>query len=257
MAVVNITPDSFYNGGRLFASERAIMAIRGAFKAGAHIVDIGAESTRPNAVPVDAETEQYRLKPILELLPRENFPLLSIDTYKSSTAALCLQHGVHIVNDIHGLQGDPNMAAVVAQYNALACVMHGAAPNYTPAYDDITADVQHFWQQSATIACKAGIAAQNLSFDIGVGFGKTDAQLWELLKALPQLVASVAPCPVLVGASRKSFLGRLLQQPKPQQRLAGTLAVHTLAWQAGAHIVRGHDTAQHLNALTVLQAMAG
>ncbi len=252
MAVVNATPDSFSDGGRFFAPQHAITAVYKASAQGAHIIDIGAESTRPDALPIDAATEQARLRPVLAAIAGKTNSLISVDTYKSSTAALSLQLGAHIINDVHGLQGDPAMAQVVAHHKALVCVMHGALP-YAASHN-IVADVQHFWQTSANIALRAGVPQSHIAFDIGVGFGKTDAQLWQLLHALPVLVAAVAPCAVLVGASRKSFLGRLLGQPQPAKRLHATLAVHALAWQAGARIVRGHDTRPHLDALQVLQA---
>ena len=251
MGILNVTPDSFSDGG-LFAAEEAAAAQAGLLATeGAAIVDVGGESTRPGHLPVPAEEEQARVLPVIRRLAGGPVPV-SIDTYKASTARLALQAGARIVNDVWGLQREPEIARVAAEHGAPVIVMHNRE-SIDPSLD-ILDEMRRFFERSLTIAREAGIPDGDIVLDPGIGFGKSWEQHLDALRRLPELRA--LGFPLLVGVSRKSLLGRLHErETKPAERLNGSIAAHVLAASLGADIVRVHDVAAHIEALRVVDAV--
>jgi dihydropteroate synthase len=251
MGVLNVTPDSFSDGGRYFDPERALVQARRLVAEGADILDIGAESTRPygDAVAVSPEEELRRLEAILPAAVALGVPV-SIDTMKASVAAWALAAGAAIANDVWGLQRDPAMASVVADHAVPIIIMHNRAAA-DPAID-IMADIAAFFERSLTIAGRAGIAHDKIVLDPGIGFGKTPEQSITAIARLPELKRFGLP--LLVGASRKRFIDRVSPAP-PDQRLAGSVVSHVIAAENGAAIVRTHDVAETLQALRVAAAI--
>jgi dihydropteroate synthase len=248
MGVLNVTPDSFSDGG-LFADHAA--ALQHALdmeREGADIIDIGGESTRPGYVPVGTEEEQRRVLPVIrDLAPMLSVPI-SIDTYRAETARAALQAGARIVNDIWGLQRDPDMAAVVADHGVVAVLMHNRQE--ADASLDIVLDMLRFFDQSLALARRAGIPDSHVILDPGIGFGKTADQNLEALRRLPEL--KTLGFPILVGASRKSVLSRFYDPGvPPRDRLFGTLGAHLAAVSRGADIIRAHDVRAHVEACRV------
>jgi dihydropteroate synthase len=252
MGILNVTPDSFSDGGRFENVEAARSQADALVAEGAALVDIGGESTRPGHTPVSAEEEQARILPVIrDLAPRLAVPI-SVDTYKASTADAALAAGARIVNDVWGLQREPDIARVAAAHGAPVMVMHNREA-IDPAID-IVADMLRFFERSLDIARRAGIPDADIVLDPGIGFGKSWAQHLEALRRLPELKA--LGFPVLVGVSRKSMLGRLHDaETKPVDRLIGSLSSHVLAATLGADIVRVHDVAPHVDALRVVDAV--
>jgi len=252
MGILNVTPDSFSDGGLFAGADAAIAQAERLVAEGAAILDIGGESTRPGHVPVPAEEEQARVLPVIRAVaPRLTVPI-SIDTYKASTARVALEAGAHIVNDVWGLQREPDIAAVAAAHGAPVIIMHNRET--IDAEVDIVADMLAFFERSLGIAHRAGIDDANIVLDPGVGFGKTWAQHLEALRRLPEIRA--LGFPVLVGVSRKSLLGRLHdRETRPADRLTGSLAAHAVAATLGADIVRVHDVAAHVEAMLVVDAV--
>ncbi|GJD39593.1 MULTISPECIES: dihydropteroate synthase [Methylobacterium] len=252
MGILNVTPDSFSDGGRFENVEAARSQADALVAEGAALVDIGGESTRPGHTPVSAEEEQARILPVIrDLAPRLAVPI-SVDTYKASTADAALAAGARIVNDVWGLQREPDIARVAAAHGAPVMVMHNRE-TIDPAID-IVADMLRFFERSLDIARRAGIPDADIVLDPGIGFGKSWAQHLEALRRLPELKA--LGFPVLVGVSRKSMLGRLHDaETKPVDRLIGSLSSHVLAATLGADIVRVHDVAPHVDALRVVDAV--
>ncbi|MBN9061264.1 MAG: dihydropteroate synthase [Rhizobiales bacterium] len=251
MGVVNVTPDSFSDGGQFHAPERAIARVAELIAQGADIIDIGAESTRPygDAQAVDADEEMARLAPVLPEAARLGVPI-SIDTMKASVARWAIGQGATILNDVWGLQRDPDMARVAAETGAPIIVMHNRDAA-DPAID-IMADIDAFFARSLAIAARAGVARERIVLDPGVGFGKTPAQSIETLARLDRLRAFGLP--FLVGASRKRFIASVSPAP-PDKRIGGSIAAHIVAMQAGAAIVRAHDVAETLQAMKVAAAI--
>jgi dihydropteroate synthase len=249
MGVLNVTPDSFSDGGDFFTPAHAFAQAQKMLKEGADILDIGGESTRPGHLPIPASVEQARVLPIISALKDHTKAPLSIDTYKASTAEMALKVGADLVNDIWGLQKDPEMAGVVAAYDVPVIIMHNRA--VADETLDIEADMLRFFERSLTLAQKAGIAAHNIILDVGIGFGKTRAQNFEILNILPKFKA--LGYPLLVGVSRKSLLANLYPpDTPPQARIFGSLALHLDAVLKGADIVRVHDVKAHVEALRAL-----
>jgi dihydropteroate synthase len=251
MGVLNVTPDSFSDGGRFFAPQAAIAQARRMASAGADMLDVGAESTRPygGMKPVDADEEQARLSQILPAVVALGLPV-SIDTMKARVAAWALDNGARIANDVWGLQRDPDMARVVAEHGVPVIVMHNrdaADPRI-----DIMVDISEFLQRSLDIAARAGIARDTIIIDPGIGFGKTPEQSIEVLAKLDQLRAFGLP--ILVGASRKRFISTVVPS-EPGERIGGSIASHLLAVQNGAAIIRTHDVAETVQALRVADAI--
>jgi len=251
MGILNVTPDSFSDGGQFLDPQVAIAHAGEMAKQGADILDIGAESTRPygSAKPVSADDERTRLAPVLSAAVRLGLPV-SIDTIKASIAAWALDQGAAIVNDVWGLQGDPNMAALVAERGVPVIVMHNrdaADPTI-----DIVADVVAFFSRSLEIAARAGITRENTVLDPGIGFGKTPEQSIVCIARLAEFKRFGLP--LLVGASRKRFINSVMPSP-PDERIGGSIASHLLAVANGAAIVRAHDVAETVQALRVAAAI--
>jgi len=250
MGILNVTPDSFYDGGRVSDPAAAVAHARRLAAEGADILDLGGESTRPyGAVPVSLEDEMARLAPVLPAVVALGVPV-SIDTMKAKVAEWALDAGAAMVNDVWGLQRDPAMARVVAAHGAPVIVMHNrerADPTI-----DIIADVIAFFERSLEIAARAGIALTAIVLDPGVGFGKTAEQSMRVIARLDAFKSFGLP--LLVGASRKRFIDAVFPSA-PAQRLAGSLAAHVLAALGGAAIVRAHDVAETVQALRVAAAI--
>jgi dihydropteroate synthase len=257
MGVVNVTPDSFSDGGVHLDPETAAAAARRMLAEGAAIVDVGGESTRPGAEGVTLDEELRRVLPVLERL--EGVPV-SIDTAKAEVARRALELGAELVNDVTALRGDPGMAEVVAASGAYVCLMHMQGEPRTmqvdPAYGDVVADVAAFLEARLRFAVDAGVREELICIDPGIGFGKTVEQNFELVRRLPELVALGRP--VLVGFSRKSSLGRVLgQRDAKTGPLSASVAAAVTAYERGATILRVHDVREHVEALTVAAAVAG
>ena len=251
MGVLNVTPDSFSDGGRFLDPTVAIAYASDMARQGADILDIGAESTRPygDPVPVSAEDEKARLATVVPEVVKLGLPV-SIDTIKASIAAWALDQGAAIVNDVWGLQKDPDMAPLVAKRRVPVIVMHNrdaADPGI-----DIVADVMAFFTRSLEIAARAGIARESIVLDPGIGFGKTPEQSIICLARLAEFKSFGLP--LLVGASRKRFINSVTPSP-PHERIGGSIAAHLLAVQSGAAIVRAHDVSETVQALRVSAAI--
>jgi dihydropteroate synthase len=250
MGVLNITPDSFSDGGQFVAPDRAVAHARRMIAEGADIIDIGAESTRPyGAEPVSADEELSRLRPILAEIVSLGIPV-SIDSMKSAVVAWALDAGATIANDVWGLQRDPGMARLLAARNSPVIVMHNR--DRVDADIDIMQDIAAFFTRSLDIAAKAGISPGNIVLDPGIGFGKTPEQSMTALARLNEF--SVFGLPLLVGASRKRFIS-LVVPSEPHQRLGGSIAAHLVAAQGGARIIRTHDVSETVQALRVAAAI--
>jgi len=251
MGVLNVTPDSFSDGGRFFDPSAAIEQARRMVAQGADILDVGAESTRPygDAVAVPANEEMRRLTPVLPTAVALGVPV-SIDTMKAAVAAWALESGAAIVNDVWGLQRDGELARVVAEHAVPVIVMHNREAA-DPAID-IMADIAAFFSRSLEIAARAGIARQNIVLDPGIGFGKTPEQSITAIARLAELKSFGLP--LLLGASRKRFIDKVSPAP-PDQRLGGSIAAHLLAVAGGAAIIRTHDVAETVQALRVAAAI--
>jgi dihydropteroate synthase len=250
MGVLNITPDSFSDGGRFTAPDQALAQARKMVAEGADIIDIGAESTRPyGSQPVSAKEELRRLQEVLADVVSLGVPV-SIDSMKSEVVAWALDHGALIANDVWGLQRDAGMAALVAARHVPVVIMHNrdrADPSI-----DIMKDLSIFFTRSLDIAAKAGISADKIVLDPGIGFGKTQQQSMMVLARLDELRAFGLP--LLVGASRKRFISTVTPS-EPHERVGGSIAAHLIAAQGGAHIIRAHDVAETVQALRVAAAI--
>ena len=250
MGVLNVTPDSFSDGGHFAAPERALAQARRMIAEGADIIDIGAESTRPyGSEPISAEEELQRLQPVLPDVVALGIPV-SIDSMKSAVVAWALDQGAAIANDVWGLQRDSGMAGLVAERGAPVIIMHNR-DSADPAID-IMQDIVDFFARSLDIAAKAGISPDKIVLDPGIGFGKTPEQSMTALARLGELQSFGFP--LLVGASRKRFISTVTPS-EPHQRLGGSIAAHLVAAQNGARIIRAHDVAETVQALRVAAAI--
>jgi dihydropteroate synthase len=250
MGVLNVTPDSFSDGGKFTSPETARAQARRMIAEGADIIDVGAESTRPyGATPVSKEEELQRLRPVLADIVAQGVPV-SIDSMKSAVTAWALAAGAAIANDVWGLQRDPDMATVIAEHKAPVIMMHNRES--ADGSIDIMRDIVAFFQRSLDIAAKAGIRQDHIVLDPGIGFGKTPTQSMFVLAHLDQLKSFGMP--LLVGASRKRFISAITRS-EPHQRLGGSIAAHLLAAGAGAKIIRTHDVAETVQALRVAAAI--
>ena len=251
MGVLNVTPDSFSDGGQFFNSEQAISRARRMVADGADIIDIGAESTRPygDAVAVSVDEELRRLEPVLPAVRRMGVPV-SIDTMKADVAGWALDNGATIANDVWGLQRDPGLASLVARRNVPVIMMHNRE-RADPALD-IMAEIKAFFARSLEIAERAGIRRESIVLDPGIGFGKTPEQSMTAIARLAEL--KEFQLPLLVGASRKRFIDRVSPAP-PDQRIGGSITAHMIAVLNGAAIIRAHDVAETVQALRVLTAI--
>ncbi|XSC47859.1 dihydropteroate synthase [Bradyrhizobium sp. RDT10] len=250
MGVLNVTPDSFSDGGQFAAPERALAQARRMIDEGADIIDIGAESTRPyGSEPISAEEELKRLQPVLPEIVALGIPV-SIDSMKSAVVAWALHQGAAIANDVWGLQRDSGMAGLVAERGAPVIIMHNR-DSADPAVN-IMQDIVDFFARSLDIAAKAGISPDKIVLDPGIGFGKTPEQSMTALARLGELQS--LGFPLLVGASRKRFISTVTPS-EPHQRLGGSIAAHLMAAQNGARIIRAHDVAETVQALRVAAAI--
>jgi dihydropteroate synthase len=261
MGVLNVTPDSFSDGGEWFDHEAAVGRGRELAAQGAAILDVGGESTRPGAAPVAEAEELRRVVPVIRALSAQLPPgvQLSVDTSKARVAAAALDAGATYVNDVTALRGDPAMAELVAAAGCDVCLMHMLGEPRTmqddPRYDDVVAEVRAFLEERLAAAVAAGIAEDRIALDPGIGFGKTAAHNLELLRRIGEIVALGRP--VVVGTSRKSFLGRITGRDDPHQRDVGTVATNVLAYERGASVFRVHDVAATRDALAVAAATLG
>jgi dihydropteroate synthase len=250
MGVLNLTPDSFSDGGQFTVPERALAQTRRMVAEGADIIDIGAESTRPyGSEPISAEEELTRLQPVLPEVVALGIPV-SIDSMKSAVVAWALDRGAAIANDVWGLQRDSGMAGLVAECGAPVIIMHNR-DSADPAID-IMQDISNFFARSLDIAARAGISPERIVLDPGIGFGKTPEQSMIALARLGELQSFGLP--LLVGASRKRFISTVTPS-EPHQRLGGSIAAHLLAAQNGAQIIRAHDVGETVQALRVTAAI--
>ena len=256
MGVLNVTPDSFSDGGEFFDLHRAVTQAESLLDEGAQMVDVGGESTRPGSDPVSSEEELRRVMPVVRgILVARPAAVVSIDTYRASSAEVALDAGARIVNDVTAL-GDPRMAHLVAERDCLVVLMHmlgePKSMQQNPRYEDVVREVRDFLARRAERAARAGVDEGNIVLDPGIGFGKTLEHNLALLNRLDVLVE--LGFPVLVGSSRKSFLGKLSGRG-PKDRLFGTVATNVLAYERGATFFRVHDVLANKEALTVAAAI--
>lgn len=243
MAILNITPDSFSDGGENIQVKKAVENALLMIKQGADIIDIGGESTRPGAKEISAEEEIERVIPVIKELHCQSTIPISIDTWKAKVAESALQAGASIINDISGLQRDPNMIKVLKKSNAGAILMHMRGTPQTMQedlhYDNLIMEINQFFHDTLELTTREGIDPQRIIFDPGIGFAKSAEQNLTIIKKLAMLTKSGRP--LLVGPSRKSFIGKILKQENPQKRLWGTTAAVTACVINGAKIIRVHD----------------
>ncbi|MFG1191395.1 dihydropteroate synthase [Xanthobacter flavus] len=250
MGILNVTPDSFSDGGRSAAPDDALANARRLVAEGAEILDVGGESTRPGHTPVAAEDEWARIAPVIPALVAEMGVPVSVDTYKAEVARRALEAGASIVNDVWGFTHDPDMAKVVADYDAAAVVMHNRAE--VDESLDIISEMLGFFERVLEIADRAGVKREKLVLDPGIGFGKSFPQNLAAIRRLPEL--RVLGLPILLGTSRKSLIGKVIQTT-PQERVPGTIASNVIAIMDGVEIIRVHDVAAHVQAARVAEAI--
>jgi dihydropteroate synthase len=263
MGVVNVTPDSFSDGGQFTGPEEAAQYALQLVEEGASIIDIGGESTRPGAARVDAEEQVRRVVPVIARIRSRSSVAITVDTTSAAVAEAALEAGADAVNDVSAGCEDPAMFALVARRGAGLVLMHRLAPpgedSYSdryaepPIYDDVVREVASFLLMRAELAMAAGVARESIVLDPGLGFGKSVAQNYELLARASELVA--LGMPVLVGASRKSFLGAVSGRTDPEQRIIGSVVAAVAAYGGGARIIRAHDVGAHREALLVAHAV--
>ncbi len=256
--ILNVTPDSFSDGGEFLDSEDAAAHAAAMLDEGAFAIDVGGESTRPGSEPVSPEEELGRVVPVIRaILTGSPEAVVSIDTYRASTAEAALEAGASIVNDVTALRGDPRMEGLVAEAGCPIVLMHMLGEPKTmqrdPRYGDVVGEVRDFLAQRAEHALSAGVKPEKIILDPGIGFGKTLAHNLKLLNDLDALVG--LGFPVLVGASRKSFLGKITGSDDPKNRLFGTVAANVVAFERGASLFRVHDILANGEALEVAAAV--
>lgn len=259
MGVLNVTPDSFSDGGQFFPFERAVAQAEQMLAQGADIIDVGGESTRPGSEFVSEDEELRRVIPVIERLASSSSIPISIDTTKPAVARAALEAGAEIVNDISGLRFDPAIADEAARAKAGLVLMHSRGTpkdmQQMPPVADIITEVISGLRQSVIIAEQRGVPRESIAIDPGIGFGKTAGQNVELIAKLDQLAQAFPDLPLMIGTSRKSFLGKLLGDAPADQRLYGTLASVVAAVMNGGHIVRVHDVKATADAVRVLDAV--
>ena len=258
MGVVNVTPDSFSDGGEFLDADAAVAHAAQLAEDGAALVDVGGESTRPGADPVPEDVELQRVIPVVERCAQTLGLRVSIDTAKLAVAEQAIQAGARIVNDVTAFRSAPELAGLVASAAAGCCLMHMQGEPRTmqanPAYDDVVSDVKAFLEERLAFATGEGVREDNVWLDPGIGFGKALEHNLELLRRLDEIVAIGRP--VVIGTSRKSFLGKLTGRPE-KERLPGTIATNVMAYERGAAVFRVHDVAEVADALKVASATVG
>ena len=257
MGILNVTPDSFHDGGRFLSAEAAIGRAREMEADGAGIIDVGGESTRPGAAPVDEQEELRRVIPVIEAIAPELDGLVSIDTGKAEVARAALAAGAAMINDVTALRGDDEMAGVAAEAQCPVCLMHMLGEPRTmqqdPRYGDVVRDIIDFFRERIGYAVSRGIREDSIILDPGIGFGKTVRHNLEILRRLDEFL--VLGRPLLIGASRKSFIGKVSGEEDTQKRLAGTIATTVASYERGARIFRVHDVAENHQALKITAAI--
>ncbi len=255
MGVLNVTPDSFSDGGEFFATEAAVEHGLAMARNGADIIDVGGESTRPGAQPISPNEELDRVLPVVQALAKSAHVRISIDTSKSRVAREAIAAGAVIINDVTGGRGDPGMFALAAETRAALIIMHMQGTPQTmqlnPVYRDVVSEVADFFRQQFELAVRSGIDPQRLAFDPGIGFGKTVAHNLALLANLERL--RVDDRPIVVGVSRKSFLGKISNESLG--KTSATVAMTSLLRERGAQILRVHDVAENADALRTTEAL--
>lgn len=249
MGILNVTPDSFSDGGEFESVDQALARAIEMIAQGADIIDLGGESSRPGHAKIEAEEEKRRVIPVIRRLAAETETIISLDTIRAEVADEAIQNGVHLINDIWGLQGDPEMARVVAKHQVPVVIMHNQT---TTEYDDIMADMLTFFTKSIAIARAAGISEDMIILDPGIGFGKTPQQNIFVMGNLEPIVS--LGYPVMLASSRKSTLGKILDLP-PKDRMEGTLATTVLGIAQGIDLVRVHDVLENYRAAKVADAI--
>ncbi len=257
MGILNVTPDSFSDGGEFFGAEPAVAHAEKMFDEGAQVIDVGGESTRPGSDPVNTEEELRRVLPVIRgILSVRPDAIVSIDTYRSSTAEAALDTGARVINDVTAL-GDPKMAGLVAERGCPIVLMHmlgePKSMQQDPRYEDVVREVRDFLAERSERAISAGVEPENIILDPGIGFGKTLEHNLKLLNRLDSLVE--LGFPVLLGVSRKSFLGKITGSDDTKDRLFGTVAANVLAYEQGACLFRVHDVRANGEALAVAAAI--
>lgn len=250
MGILNVTPDSFSDGGNFNSVDKALQHAKEMVNEGADIIDLGGESTRPGHSYVEADEELKRVIPVIKKLKEELDIPISVDTYKAKVADESLKLGVNMINDVWGLRKDKDMASVIAKYDAHVCIMHNQ--DNTEYDKDIMESIKEFLLESINIAIEAGIDKNKIVLDPGIGFGKTYEQNLEVLKRLEEL--KVLGYPILLGTSRKSVIGNTLDLP-PKERVEGTIATTVLGIRDGVDIVRVHDVEKNLRAAKMADAI--
>lgn len=249
VGILNLTPDSFSDGGQFVDLNHAKEHFHRMVSEGASIIDVGGESTRPGHVPISVEEEIKRVLPFIETIRRETDCLISVDTSKSAVAEVCLNAGADIINDIWGGQGDPAMASIIAKYDAACILMHNSEQEISEK-GQLIEGIKEFFKQSLDVVLKAGVRAESICFDPGLGFGKSFEDNWAIMRNLEAF--NVLGIPVLLGASRKSMIAKLLNLKDPKDRLSGTLATTALAAIHDVDFVRVHDVLENSHCLKVI-----
>jgi dihydropteroate synthase len=259
MGILNVTPDSFSDGGKFASADDAIARAEQMIVEGVDIIDIGGESTRPGSEPVDPATELSRVLPVIGQIAKNYDIPVSIDTTKPPVAAAAVDAGAEIVNDISGLRWDSGLADIAAQTGAGLVLMHSRGSFETmhsaPPVDNVLDEVTGSLLRSITTAKTHGVSGKQIAVDVGIGFGKTLEQNLELLAKLDDIAAQFVEYPILVGMSRKSFIGKLLGGAPPDRRLGGSIATALIAAQKGAKVLRVHDVAETVQALKLLSVL--
>ena len=261
MGVLNVTPDSFSDGGKFFTADRAVAHAEQMIAEGADIIDIGGESTRPGSDFVSEDEELRRVVPVIEKLAATSHIPISIDTTKPGVARAACEAGAEIINDISGLRFDPALAAVAKSTQVGLLLMHSRGTpkdmQQIPFAEDVFADVSDGLRHSISIAEQFGLARESIAIDPGIGFGKSMEQNLEIIRRLRDLSHQFADLPIVIGTSRKSFLGKLLNGAPADERLYGTIATVVASVLNGAHIVRVHDVKAAVDAVKVADAIKG
>ncbi len=253
MAIVNVTPDSFSDGGQHDSVEAAVAHAKACIAEGAVIIDVGGESTRPGAEPVSEAEEQRRVLPVIERLAAETDVLISIDSYRGATARAAVRAGAHIINDVYGLSHDPAIAEIAAESGAGLCIMHTGRGREAEKLPDVIADQFLFFKKALGIAEKAGLDRRKILLDPGFGFAKSREDEAELMARFSELHA--LELPFLIGTSRKRFIGAMTGRDRADERDVGTAATTAVLRLAGAHVFRVHNVAANRDALRVADAI--
>lgn len=257
MGVLNVTPDSFSDGGQFNTLETALTQARGLIAAGADLLDIGGQSTRPQAEEISLDEELNRVMPILQAVRQESDIPISIDTTRSTVASAAIAAGADVINDISGGSFDPEMLSTVAQLGVPIVLMHIRGTPKTMQqltdYQDLIGEITDFLQRQKEAAIACGVNSAHIAIDPGIGFAKTYAQNLEILRRLAEF--RQLNCPILVGVSRKSFIGHILNQPEPRQRVWGTAAACSAAIVGGSDILRVHDVREMQDVCQVMDAI--